>query len=293
MWLAPAFASRRYFACMSFGPLVSCDWLSKHLGDSSLCIVDCRFSLSEASYGLNAFQTAHIPRATFMDLGSELSGPVQDPSQGGRHPLPGADSFERACRARGISSDSQVVSYDEAGEGGAARLWWLLRHFGHPAVAVLDGGLNAWVEEGNELTAEQNAVLPGNFRARPRTDDTADAGELALEDTHTRSCLLDARAPQRFAGDCEPIDPAAGHIPGASNVSYFDLAPEGRFLDIARLRKALANAGATSDKEIIAYCGSGVTACTVMLAAEIAGFDARLYPGSFSEWSRRGLPVSR
>jgi thiosulfate/3-mercaptopyruvate sulfurtransferase len=278
---------------MSFGPLVSVEWLSKHLDDDNICVVDSRFSLSDPSYGANAYETAHIPGATFLDVDRDLSGPPHDPANGGRHPLPDPHSFERACRARGIDSDTRVVSYDDSGEGGAVRLWWLLRHFGHPAQAVLNGGLNAWVAKENVLTSRRETVAEGNFRARPRTDDIASADELMIEDGETRLCLIDARAPQRFAGDYEPIDPAAGHIPGAANVSYFDLAPQGKFREKVQLHKALEAAGATSDTEIVAYCGSGVTACTVMLAAEIAGFDARLYPGSFSEWSARGLSVSR
>jgi thiosulfate/3-mercaptopyruvate sulfurtransferase len=276
---------------MSFGPLVSVEWLSKHLDDDDICVVDCRFSLSDPYYGANAYESAHIPGATFMDVDRDLSGPPRDPSNGGRHPLPDPHSFERACRARGIGSDKQVVSYDESGEGGAVRLWWLLRHFGHRAAAVLNGGLNAWIAEGNMRTSAQETVPEGDFRARPRTDDIASADEL--ENNHPELCLIDARAPQRFAGDYEPIDPVAGHIPGATNVSYFDLAPQGKLLEKIQLRKALETAGATSDKEIVAYCGSGVTACTVVMAAEIAGFEARLYPGSFSEWSARGLSVSR
>jgi thiosulfate/3-mercaptopyruvate sulfurtransferase len=175
-----------------------------------------------------------------------------------------------------------VVAYDEAGEGGAVRLWWLLRHFGHRAVAVLDGGLRAWREHGGPLDEGRTDLAPGEFAASaPRKDDTVEASDIQAQ----APLLLDARAPERFRGETEPIDPLAGHIPGARNVPFGEVAPNGRFLDPATLRTRLG------DEPFVAYCGSGVTACTLLVAAELAGVPARLYPGSWSEWSRRGLPI--
>jgi thiosulfate/3-mercaptopyruvate sulfurtransferase len=172
------------------------------------------------------------------------------------------------------------VAYDEAGEGGAARLWWLLRHFGHERAAVLNGGLRGWLEAGGELRAGSEAVEPGDFVARNRGDDMVGLDEVSAGSLP----LVDARAPERFRGEVEPIDPVAGHIPGAVNVPFAELAPDGRFLAPEQLGSHLG------EGPIVAYCGSGVTASTVILAAELAGVEARLYPGGWSEWCRRHPP---
>ena len=267
-------------------PLADVLWLREHLGEPDLMVVDCRFTLGEPGAGRRAWLSGHVPGATFIDLDSELAN---EPGERGRHPLPGADTFEAAARRAGIGPDSRVVAYDEAGEGGAVRLWWLLRHFGHEEVAVLDGGLVAWREAGGPLSTGEETVEPGGFVARAREGDTADADEAAAAPV-----LLDARAPERFRGEWEPIDPVAGHIPGAVNVPSAELAPGGRFLEPAELRARLERAGAGPGRGVVAYCGSGVTACTIVLAAELAGLHpARLYPGSWSEWSRGGRPVER
>ena len=266
------------------GPLVSTAWLLEHLGDTGLRVVDCRWKLGEPGAGEPLWREAHIPGAAFLDLDRDLAGP---PGARGRHPLPEPAAFEAAARRAGIGADTLVVAYDEAGEGGAARLWWLLRHLGHGTVAVLDGGLRGWREEGGPLRGGPEEVTPGDFTARPRTDDSVDAD-------HLDGCLLlDARAPERFRGEREPIDPVAGHIPGAANLPFAELAPGGRLLPPEDLRARFEAAGAGPGAEPVAYCGSGVTAAVLVLAAEVAGLGpARLYPGSWSEWSGRGLPVA-
>jgi thiosulfate/3-mercaptopyruvate sulfurtransferase len=184
-----------------------------------------------------------------------------------------------------------VIAYDEAAEGGAARLWWLLRHFGHADVAVLDGGLRTWREAGLPMRGGEEEIAPGSFRASrppPPGAETASIEELAA--AAAAPLLLDARAPERYRGETEPIDSVAGHIPGARNLPFADLAPGGRFLPPDELRARFEAAGARSGADLVAYCGSGVTACVLVLAAEVAGLEgARLYPGSWSEWSRRGL----
>ena len=189
---------------------------------------------------------------------------------------------------------SAPVTYDEAGEGGAARLWWLLRHFGHGTVTVLDGGLRGWREQGGELRAGDERVEPGDFRALPEAG-VAGGGQRpagAEELEQGGPILLDARVPERYRGEVEPIDPVAGHIPGAVNLPFMELAPEGRFLPPDELRARFEAAGVASGDDAVAYCGSGITACVVVLAAEVAGIGAaRLYPGSWSEWAGRGLPV--
>jgi thiosulfate/3-mercaptopyruvate sulfurtransferase len=305
----------------AFGPLVETAWLRAHLGQPGLAVIDCRYVLGRPGAGRPLWLEGHIPGAAFLDVDRDLAG---EPGERGRHPLPAPADFEAAARRAGIDSASRVVAYDEAGEGGAARLWWLLRHFGHDDVAVLNGGLAAWREEGGPLEAgpdEVNAEKAGApragteesgapaagagpaapavgagpaaagagpgaedpFIAEPRADDTVDAGEVGAP----RTRLLDARSPERYRGEVEPIDAVAGHIPGAVNVPFAELAPGGRFPPAAELLERLGS------EPFVAYCGSGITACTLLLAGEITGVEGRLYPGSWSEWSRRGLPVER
>jgi thiosulfate/3-mercaptopyruvate sulfurtransferase len=265
------------------GPLVSAGWLRDHLED--VLVVDCSWRLGDPGGGERSYLDGHIPGAAFLDVDRDLSGP---PGPGGRHPLPSASSFEAAARRTGIRAGSVVVAYDDAELGGAARLWWLLRHFGHEAAAVLDGGLAEWVRTGEKLECgalKGSDPLSGgdsDFVARPRGGDAVGAGELA------GLRLLDARAPERFRGEVEPIDPVAGHIPGARNVPFASIAPGGRFLPPKELRERLG------EEPFVAYCGSGVSACVLLLGAAAAGIEgARLYPGSWSEWSGRGLPAER
>jgi thiosulfate/3-mercaptopyruvate sulfurtransferase len=271
------------------GPLVEAEWLRRHLGGPGLAVVDCRFRLGEPGAGEQAWLEGHIPGATFLDVDRDLAA---EPGDRGRHPLPARTDLEAAARRAGIGRRSTVVAYDEAGEGGAVRLWWLLRHFGHDRVAILNGGLRAWREQGGALRGGPEEIAQGDFVARERGDDTVSADEL-LGDAGGR-VLLDARPPERFSGRVEPYDPVPGHIPGAANLPFAEVAPAGRFLPPDELRARLEVAGAAPGREVVAYCGSGITACTLVLAAELAGLPpARLYPGSWSEWSRRGYPAAR
>jgi thiosulfate/3-mercaptopyruvate sulfurtransferase len=273
------------------GPLVSTAWLRERLGDPHVRVVDCRYKLSEPDAGKALWLEAHIPGASFMDLDRDMAAP---PGERGRHPLPDPDSFAAAARRAGIGHNSLVVAYDEAAEGGAARLWWLLRNFGHDSVKVLDGGLLAWREEGGELRAGPEDVEPGDFEAGQPTGATTSAEGLREIAGGAQPILLDARAPERYRGEVEPIDAVAGHIPGAVSLPYAELAPGGRFLAPDELRARFEAAGVQSGNDAVAYCGSGVTACVLVLAAEVAGIGSTgLYPGSWSEWSRRGLPVER
>jgi thiosulfate/3-mercaptopyruvate sulfurtransferase len=281
-WLAANSAPRRSLSSVpaAFGPLVETAWLRAHLGDPRLVVVDCRYVLGQPGAGRPRWLEGHIPGAAFLDVDRDLAG---EPGERGRHPLPEAADFEAAVRRAGIAGTSRVVAYDEAGEGGAARLWWLLRHFGHDEAAVLNGGLAAWREEGGPMEAGTEDAGPSHppakhpFTAKQRTNDTVTAGELSA----TQPPLLDARAPERYRAETEPIDPVAGHIPGAVNVFFSEIAPKGRFLPEAELRERLG------DQPFVAYCGSGITACTLVLAGELAGVEGRLYPGSWSEWCRR------
>ena len=276
-------------------PLVSAAWLRERLSDDGIRIVDCRWKLGEPEAGAALWREGHIPGASFLDLDRDLAAP---PGEKGRHPLPSTDDFEATARRAGIGKDTLVVAYDEAGEGGAARLWWLLRHFGHDEVTVLDGGMRAWREDGGELSAGEEQIAAGDFTATTSPNDTATAEELATDrpakPPAAGRALLDARAPERYRGEAEPVDPVAGHIPGAVNVPFAELAPGGRFLPPADLRARLEAAGVRPGGDAVAYCGSGVTAAVIVLAAEVAGIGpVRLYPGSWSEWCARALPVER
>ena len=272
------------------GPLVTSSWLRQALGEPRLRVVDCRYKLGEPGAGERLFRERHIPGAAYLDLDRDLAAP---PGDRGRHPLPDRDSFEAAARRAGIGDDTLVVAYDEAAEGGAARLWWLLRHFGHEEVTVLDGGLRGWREEGGELEVGPAQVEPGDFRARAPGDQPVSADEIAAAGDGF-PVLIDARSPERYRGEAEPIDAVAGRIPGAVNLPFMELAPAGRFLPPDELRARFEAVGVRSGRDAVAYCGSGVTASIVALAAEIAGIGAtRLYPGSWSEWSRQGRAVER
>jgi thiosulfate/3-mercaptopyruvate sulfurtransferase len=254
--------------------------------------VDCRWELGNPGRGRELYLAGHVPGASFLDVDEDLADP---PGPAGRHPLPSADDFARAASRAGIEAGVFVVAYGAM--GGAERLWWLLRHFGHDRAAVLNGGLRAWRAAGGPLRTGDEELVAGDFAAHPRADDTVGAEDLlaSAEETPSRSrTLLDARVPERFRGEVEPIDPVAGHIPGATNLPFVEAAPDGRFLPPEELRARFEAADAATGQELVAYCGSGVTACTLVLAAELAGLSTpRLYPGSWSEWVRRGYPAAR
>ena len=242
-------------------------------------VLDVRWRLGGPP-GREEYDKGHIPGAVFVDLDSELADP---PSARGRHPLPAAGRFGKAMRAGGIDGNRTAVVHDADTSMAAARGWWLLRYFGHPDVRVLDGGLAAWVAAGYPLSVEPPVITPGDFVPKaggmPVIDATG-AAKLAR-----RGVLLDARAPERFRGEQEPIDPVAGHIPGARSVpATGSVDAEGRFVDSAVLRERFKRAGVGERVDVGAYCGSGVTAAHEVLALELAGFPAALYPGSWSEW---------
>src|SRR5919201_3280738 len=223
--------------------------------------VDCRWELGEPGRGRELYLAGHIPGASFLDVERDLSSP---PGSRGRHPLPERERFAEAAGAAGIGEDVFVVAYGSM--GGAERLWWLLRHFGHDDCAVLD--LSGWL---GPLRTGEEVTPPVEFIPRPRTGDTIEAGEL--RDRLGALVLLDARVPERYRGDVEPIDPVAGHIPSALNVPWNEPVP------------------AVPDGEVVAYCGSGVTATVLVHRLALSGRDAKLYPGSWSEWSGLGLPA--
>jgi thiosulfate/3-mercaptopyruvate sulfurtransferase len=262
-------------------PIVSVDWLHAHLADPSLRIVDVRWSLIGPP-GREQYADGHVPGATFVDADRELSARGEGP---GRHPIPAPDRLAALLGAHGIGDGTPVVAYDDAGGSIAARVWWLFRHFGHDGdVAVLDGGLAAWTAAGGPLTKEPTRREPATWTPRGPRADVADA--TAVSDRSPETLVIDARAPERYRGEHEPIDPAAGHIPGALSAPWAEnLGPDGRFLPPADLRRRFAAMGAR-DGAVIAYCGSGLSATHDLLALELAGIrGATLYEGSWSDWA--------
>jgi thiosulfate/3-mercaptopyruvate sulfurtransferase len=243
-------------------------------------VLDVRWELATGAQRA-AYDAGHIPGAAFVDLDASLSGP---PGAGGRHPLPGADLFGIAMRRAGVSGERPVVVYDAATSMAAARAWWLLRYFGHDDVAVLDGGLAAWVASGGALERGARGVATGDFEPRPGGMPLLDAAGAAR--VAAGGVLIDARARERFRGDVEPVDAVAGHIPGARNrPTTSNVDESGLFIDRSQLRAAFSVLGVMDGVEVGTYCGSGVTAAHELLALELAGFPgAALYAGSWSSW---------
>jgi len=264
--------------------LVSTDQLAQHLQDPQWVVFDCRFALTRPESGRQAYAKAHVPGARYAHLNEDLSGPITSTS--GRHPLPDPVSLARKLGSWGVDQRKQVVVYDDSSGAMAVRLWWLLRWLGHDTVALLDGGLPAWIKQGRELSADLPVIRPTEFRGAPDDSLWVD-GKATLEAMHRKNLIIDARAEERFSGFVEPLDKVAGHIPGSINAPYEDnLDLRGQFLPAEALRDhyhALLH-GARPD-EAIHLCGSGVTACHNLLALEIAGMPGgKLYAGSWSEW---------
>jgi thiosulfate/3-mercaptopyruvate sulfurtransferase len=280
---------------MMFKTLIDVDTLQIMLGRPGLAVIDCRFDLMNPAGGLEAYLKGHIPGARYADLNRDLSSPVT--AHTGRHPLPAPDVFAARLGELGVGDDTQVVAYDDANSSMAARLWWMLRWLGHEAVAVLDGGFKAWVAAAGAVESGEAAARTARFT--PRVDpravlSTADLERALQAGTHL---LVDARAAERFAGSVEPIDPVAGHVPGAVNHPFTaNLGADGRFLPAAELeRRWRERLAGKSPGLLIAMCGSGVTACHHLLSLEAAGIlGGRLYAGSWSEWIRDPRrPVAR
>ena len=240
------------------------------MSDSTFRIqfVDCRWKLGAPGRGRELYLAGHVPGASFLDVDADLSDlSVPD---AGRHPLPSAEKFAAAAGRAGIGAGVLVVAYGSG--GGPERLWWLLRHFGHDDCAVLLGGLEAW---GGELRAGEEEVEPREFVPREQEGDTADADEIARRLADPLLRLIDARTANRWRGEPNELDDPPGRIPGAMNAPWNEALPE------------------LPRGELVAYCGSGITACVTLHRAWLAGRDGRLYPGSWSEWSQRGLPLER
>ena len=278
----------------TFTTLISTEDLARHLADPSFVVVDCRHNLVDVNAGERAYATAHLPSARFLHIDRDLSGTKTGAN--GRHPLPEVAALAVTLGRIGIDSSRQVVAYDQNSGMWASRLWWLLKWLGHDAVAVLDGGLDKWAKEHRALTAEVPVPRPSRFVAKPPAP-IASADEILQHLDDGALTVLDARAPERYRGDIEPIDPVAGHIPGAINRSSSEnLGPQGTFKPAELLRAEFeARLAGVSPSRIVHQCGSGITACHNILAMAIAGMPgSRLYPGSWSEWcADPARPVAR
>ena len=257
-------------------------------------IFDCRHQLADVSYGENAYAAGHVPGAFFLHLDRDLSS--SPTGRNGRHPLPDPVTLAKKLAAAGVSHRTQVVVYDDAGGMIASRLWWLLRWLGHERVALLDGGIQAWVKAGHPLTGELPVASPAVFEVQLR-DEVVDAQAVLASIGRADLCLVDARSADRFRGENETLDPVGGHIPGARNRFFRDnLDANGYFRSAAELRcEFLGLLEDVDPKRAVMQCGSGVTACHNLLAMEIAGLHgAKLYAGSWSEWcSDPARPAAR
>jgi thiosulfate/3-mercaptopyruvate sulfurtransferase len=266
----------------AFGPLITAGWLHEHVGDPDVRVIDFRWYLAGRK-GAEEYAKGHIPGAAFVEL-DDVTG--KGP---GRHPLPTREQFQTAMRIAGVDDARAVVAYDDLGGSVAARLWFLLRWFGHQRQAVLDGGLQAW---GGPLEATVPHVREGSFSAcQPDASRILDFDEIAR---HRGVPVIDSRAGERYRGEKEPVDPKAGHIPGARTAPFAgNLQEDGRFKSREELRRRFEDVGVDPEKGAVVYCGSGVNACHNLLAMELAGVkNVRLYEGSWSDGSSRDAPIA-
>lgn len=263
---------------MKLGPLVSTDWLGEQLLDENVRLIDCRFYLPEPDRGYIEYGEGHIPGARYLSLDDHLTAP-EGP---GRHPLPEPAVFVSHLQTAGIGNEHTVVIYDQSDAGTAARLWWMLRSLGHNKAVVLDGGWAAWSSEPRSTTTEVPVWDVSDLALATQWSGTID--RTGVETHGDQVLLIDSRAAERHRGEVEPIDPVAGHIPGSINIPYQgNTDPTGRFLHSENLRERFA--GVDTTKQVVVYCGSGVTACNNILAMEAAGLgDVLLYAGSWSDW---------
>jgi len=263
-------------------PIVSPEWLAENLDNPGVRVVDCRFALGDPELGRQQYLESHIPGAIYLDLERDLSAPVK--KHGGRHPLPDIDELAGKFAQLGIEfGETSVVAYDDSRFGFAGRLWWLLRYMGHDRATLLDGGFGGWKAAGYPVTAEIPEPEPAKFTPQLRSDWVVDFEDVKTRKDRPGTVLIDSRDRDRYLGEREPIDPIAGHIPGAVNLPWRDVADEGGFLKSAEQPGRWENY--KDAEEIVVYCGSGVTACVNLLTLELAGLSqGKLYAGSWSDW---------
>ncbi|SKA74503.1 thiosulfate/3-mercaptopyruvate sulfurtransferase [Thiothrix eikelboomii] len=268
-----------------YNTLINTQTLVARLGQKDQIIFDCRFNLADPEAGKRAYQAGHIPGAFYLHLDHDLSSPMTPTT--GRHPLPDPQQLATKLAAYGLNEHTQVFVYDDISGAFAARTWWLLRWLGHQAIAVLDGGLPAWLEQGGRLEQHppSQPEFSGNFKLKLHPDYVLTTAQLSQAHHYQ---LIDARSAERFRGELEPIDPIAGHIPGAKNRPLTDNLSQGRFKTAEQLQQEWSvQLAGLPPEQIVHLCGSGVSACHNVLAMEIAGLSGSgLYVGSWSEWIR-------
>ncbi len=272
-------------AIADFGPLIVASDLERRLGEGSLRVLDCRFDLMAPDAGREAWLAGHIPGAVFVDLDRDLAGPVTPDT--GRHPLPAVANAERVFGSAGIDANIDVVVYDGGSGGIAARAWWLLRWLGHERVALLDQGYAGWIAGGRSVESGEQRVEARSFKASVRDELVLTTTEIVDGGAETLK-LVDARDAARYRGEVEPIDPVAGHVPGARSLPFTDnLEDGGAWKSVDAIRENIRSVVGDADEEWSVMCGSGVTACHLVVAALLAGArEPRVYAGSWSEWIR-------
>ncbi|AFY53127.1 rhodanese-related sulfurtransferase [Rivularia sp. PCC 7116] len=263
--------------------IVSNQWLFENLNHPDIAIFDCRFSLANPQEGKQQYETSHIPGAYYLDLNQDLSSKVQQ--HGGRHPLPDIEEFSDKLSAMGVNyEETFVIAYDDSRFAFASRLWWLLRYLGHKQVAVLDGGFNGWLASEFPVTDILPTSCKGAFIPQPQTQMIVDRETVKNSKDSSHTALIDSRDNERYQGLREPIDKIAGHIPGAMNYPWKEVTDSNGYL-LPREQQSQRWEKLENDREIIVYCGSGVTACVNLLSLDLAGINTgKLYPGSWSDW---------
>ncbi len=271
-------------------PLIGVPELLSRLGEPGVRVIDARFELMEPAVGAELYASGHVPGAVHLDLDRDLAAP---PGERGRHPLPDLKALAARLGELGVGRQHEVVVYDQTGSMYAARAWWLLRYLGHDAVRSLDGGFREYLAAGGPVTTEGPTYPPTSFAMDVRTEMVLDQADIVARLGDPDLVLLDARSPERYRGEVEPLDPKPGHVPGAVNMPYAQTTSGSGMLPPAELRRLLRSDELPVTADVVAYCGSGVSAAQLVLALEVAGRSGvRLYPGSWSEWSRRDdLPV--
>jgi thiosulfate/3-mercaptopyruvate sulfurtransferase len=244
----------------------------------NLVIFDCRFRLDNEHYGIEQYRLGHIPGAYYLHLNRDLSSPVQ--AHGGRHPLPNLENFAQTLRNAGVNQQSSILLYDDSRFAYAARAWWLMKHIGLNDISLLDGGFKAWVDIGGALDRREPALKAGNLKIKIQPGDTVSYNDIKTSAAYP---LIDSREKKRFLGEEEPIDPVAGHIPGALNFFWQEITDEQGFMKTAEFHQQRWQS-LSEKNNLVVYCGSGVTACVNLLSLEMAGIEAKLYPGSWSDW---------
>ena len=272
--------------------IVSYEWLSQHLDDPNIVIADCRFSLANPEQGYQEYLAGHIPGANYLDLNQHLSSPVA--KHGGRHPLPSPADLADKLASIGVNfQKTLVVCYDDSRFAFASRLWWLLRYLGHDRVAILDGGFSGWLRAGYPVTDQVPTPQPGNFAPQVQSNWVVDIDAVKARKDLPSVVLVDSREGDRYRGEREPIDPIAGHIPGAVNYPWQDVTnPQGYLQPFNEQRQRWQDV--EQAEEVLVYCGSGVTACVNLFSLEIAGIHTgKLYAGSWSDWCSYLLTAER